>query len=161
MKITHKQLIEIGYKWLQSKCAFAFKEFVTINNTGEIPDLIGFNSMGTFILEAKTSRPDFFKDKEKHFRMIPELGMGDWRFFICKQGLIDISELPENWGLIEVDEKLKARCVYNPFGKGNIYSRWKKCEKWGYPEMSILHSALRRLNEKGLLENVYPHTDLR
>lgn len=27
--MTHSELVEIGYKWLLSKCAFAIKELVT------------------------------------------------------------------------------------------------------------------------------------
>lgn len=86
--MKHKYLVEIGYKWLLSKCSFAIKELVT--HTNEQPDVIGFNANGSFVLEVKTSRADFLADKKKPFRLIPSDGMGDWRFFIDPKGLIKI-----------------------------------------------------------------------
>ena len=65
--MTHKELVEIGYKWVINKCGFAFKELTIAHY--EIPDVLGFNSQGTFLLEAKTSRADFLADKKKHFRI--------------------------------------------------------------------------------------------
>jgi hypothetical protein len=155
--MTHTELIEIGYKWLMNRCSFAFKDFVTAGGFGEVPDVIGFNNSGSFLIEAKTSRSDFLADKKKKFREFPEYGMGDWRFFIAPKSLIKIDELPDMWGLIEVNEKGKARCVYNPFGKGNIYSRWKRNAKYEKSEIVMFKSALRRLQEKGLLDNIYPN----
>lgn len=154
--MTHKELIEIGYKWCLNKCAFAFKDLVTLNGWGEVPDVIGFNSSGTFLLEAKTTRADFLKDKQKRFRQFPEYGMGDWRFYICKKGLIEIKDLPEIWGLIEVNDKGKARTKYNPFGKGNIYSHWKRNKKHESSERDMMFSALRRIQEKNLMDYIYP-----
>lgn len=150
---SHSELVEIGYKWCLSRCGFAFKELATINS--ENPDVIGFNSGGTFVLEAKTSLSDFHADKKKWFRKNPEEGMGDWRFFICQKGLIDISKLPEGWGLIEVSEKGKPRTTFNPFGKGNIYYRWKKNDKCHISERAVMYSALRRLQTLELVDRVY------
>jgi len=153
--MKHSELIEIGYKWLMTKCSFALKELSTNGYYGEIPDLIGFNNQGSFLLEAKTSRNDFLSDSKKKFRQIPEFGMGDWRFYIAQKGLIKINELPDMWGLIEVNEKGKAKCIYNPFGKGNIYSRWKRNKKCQQSETIMLISALRRLQEKDLVKHIY------
>lgn len=124
---SHQELVDIGYKWCMSRCSFAFKELVTINR--ECPDVIGFNSCGSFVLEAKVSRGDFLSDKKKPFRVYSFQGMGDWRFFIVPKALIEVSEIPTGWGLIEVDEKGKAKIAYNPFGKGNIYDHWIRNEK--------------------------------
>lgn len=151
--MTHNDLVEIGYKWCLSRCAFAFKELVTMNS--ETPDVLGFNSSGTFLLEAKCSRSDFLADKKKHFRQFPFQGVGDWRFFICEKGLISVDELPSFWGLIEVNKKGKCKVVHNPFGKGNIYSSWEGFEKNEKAERAIMFSALRRMESKKLLENIY------
>ena len=154
-EFSHKQLVEIGARWCNSRCGFVFKELVTMSGFGEIPDVIGFNSCGTFLLEAKTSRADFLIDKNKPFRKMPQYGMGDWRFYICKKGLVTIEELPEGWGLIEVNEKGKARIKHNPFGKGNIYSSHKKNLKNEKSEQAMMYSALRRINLRGLLDVIY------
>lgn len=151
--ITHSELIELGYKWVLKRCGFAFKEFKVAHD--EIPDILGFNSNGSFLLEAKISRADFLIDKKKHFRIFSEKGLGDWRFFIVPKGIIKIEELPENWGLIEVNENGKIDFVYNPFGIGNVYSNWKRCKKSEKAEFHFLYSALRRLHLKKRIEDIY------
>lgn len=153
MELTHKKLIEIGYKWTLNKCGFAFKELTVAHD--EVPDVLGFNSLGTFLLEAKVSRADFLADKKKVFRVFSEKGIGDWRFFIVPKGLIKIEELPPNWGLIEVSEKGKATCIFNPFGKGNIYSLWKRCDKNLMAEYKFMYSALRRLHLRNRIDEIY------
>lgn len=140
--MEHNKLIEIGYKWLMKRCTFVITEMKTINT--EIPDAIGFKSDVTFLLEAKTSRSDYFVDFKKDFRLNPEMGVGDFRFYITPIGLIKIDELPNGWGLIEVNEKGKVINEYNPFGKGNIHSTWVKNPKNKDAEYNILFSALRR-----------------
>ena len=151
--ITHDDLVNIGYKWVMKHCGVAFKELKAAHN--EIPDVLGFNSSGSFLLEAKTSRADYFLDKKKNFRQFSGKGVGDWRFFIIPEGLIRIEELPENWGLIEVNLQKKIANTYNPFGKGNIYSSWKKCDKSLEAEMTFMYSALRRLQNLGKINEIY------
>lgn len=154
--MTHSDLVEIGYRWVISRCSFAFKELKTINY--EIPDVIGFRDDGSFVLEAKTSRSDFLCDKNKPFRIKPAQGMGDWRFYIAPAGLISIAELPPMWGLIEVNEKRKAACVHNPFThlpNSNIYSLWKRNPKSQEAERDVMRSALRRLHLKGVIPLIY------
>lgn len=153
MNLTHKQLVQIGYKWALKRCGFAFRELKTAHD--EIPDVLGFNSRGTFLLEAKTSRADFLADKKKVFRIFSERGIGDWRFFIVPKGLVKIEELPENWGLIEVNEKGSAITTFNPFGNGNIYYRWKRCKKNIDAEYTFMYSALRRLHLRKRIDEIY------
>lgn len=154
--ISHSELVELGYNWTINKCAFAFKEFKTQNF--EIPDIIGFKGNFSFVLEAKCSRSDFLKDKKKSFRINPNLGMGDFRFFITPKGLLDKKELIEmNWGLLEVNENKKVRVKYNPFGKSssNIYSRWKCITKNSEAEKKVMYSALRRLQIRKRIDEIY------
>ncbi len=153
--MTHSELVEIGYKWVLNKCAFAFKELVTIGHFGEAPDVIGFRDDGSFLLEAKATINDYYSDKKKKFRKFPEYGMGDWRFYIVPKGLITIDQLPEMWGLIEVNNKGKARMSYNPFGKGNIYSNWKRNPKYEKSEIIMMKSALRRLHLRNRIDEIY------
>lgn len=150
--MTHDVLIEIGKRWLKPKCAVVLKEIKT--TTTEIPDVIGFNSAGTFLIEAKTSRADFFADRKKPFRLCPQNGVGDWRFFIIPSGLVTIEELPKMWGLIEVNEKGIVETVYNPFGNGNVYGLWLKNDKNTDAERFIMYSALRRIYSLTAARNV-------
>jgi len=99
-----KVLNRSGYNW---KCGVIFKEISSAS--AERPDVIGFGSGISSLIEAKVSRTDFLKDKKKHFRKHPELGMGKYRFYACPTNLIKEEELPKNWGLIYVSEK--GRCI--------------------------------------------------
>lgn len=107
----HSRLVEYGRKWLHrpyknavryghGRCATILCKLVTI--AGEIPDVIGWESNRSILIEAKTSKADFFKDKEKPWRMVTELGMGDMRYFIADKGIIPVEKLPDKWGLLEV-----------------------------------------------------------
>lgn len=156
--MTHKYLVEIGYKWVMSRCGVAFKELNAATGNGEIPDVIGFISGESFLIECKAYRNDFLSDKNKSFRIRPETGMGKFRFYLCPQDLISIEELPENWGLIYVNENGKAKCVHNPYGKGNIYSHWNCHKRDILAEQRLMYSALRRLQILGRIEEIYKKT---
>ena len=159
---THKQLILIAYRWVlkNASCGCAFKELVSVS--GEIADVIGFGSWGhSVLIEVKVSRSDFLADKKKPFRIIPEKGMGKFRYYMCTKGLIKIDDLPIGWGLIYVDEKGKALCVYNPY-KRNIdketnlvINGHKGFDQNLKSEHSLMYSALRRLHIKGHIETIY------
>lgn len=155
-KPTHKELIEIAYKWVlnNTSCGFAFKELVS-QTTNEIADVIGFGSGGhSVMIEVKVSRSDFLQDKKKSFRHKPENGMGSQRFYLCPTDLIKVTDLPEGWGLIYVNDKMKARCVFSPY-KGNIGERNKVLKKNLLAEHGLMYSALRRLTLKGRLDEIY------
>ena len=130
--MTHQQLVKKAATWCKSKCGVVITEMVCLNVSGEIPDCIGFTDGGTvsFLIECKASRSDFKADSKKMFRKNGFLGMGDFRFYLAPKGMINIEELPKGWGLIEVKD-IRSRCIttHNPFGKGNIYSRWARQER--------------------------------
>lgn len=102
IKITHQQLVESGARWLQKTIGarVVLSELRAATNSGEIPDIIGWKSGYSILVECKASRADFLADKKKVFRQHPWLGMGNYRLFLCPEGLIKPEELPESWGLI-------------------------------------------------------------
>lgn len=159
--MTHKELVEASYKWVlkNASCGIAFKELKTL--AWEIPDVIGFGSGNhSVIVECKVSRSDFLSDKNKPFRANPQLGMGTHRFYCCPTGLIKPEELPEGWGLIYVDEKLKARISHNPLvtythEMGHEYKSRYEHQKNSGSEYQVLYSALRRLFIKGYVKHIY------
>ena len=116
-KLAHSELCDIGERYLRNnyRCKVTAKE--AHNSSGEIPDVIGFKGCYSYVLEAKTSRSDFFKDKHKAFRKHPGKGMGDFRYFICEKDLIKIEDLPAGWGLIYVSPK--GRCSLKRGNKHN------------------------------------------
>lgn len=157
--MTHRQLVESAYRWvLGQSCGFAFKELRTIES--ECADVIGFGSWRRSILiECKASRADFQADKKKEFRRCPEKGVGRYRFYCCRRGLITIADLPANWGLIYVDEKGKARAVHNPYNTagGNIWENGFEPNQEA--ERAYMYSALRRLFLRGRMDEIYNQSD--
>lgn len=119
---THQELVDKSVKWLSKAlgqggagCHVAVSEFPT-GWTGEIPDAIGFRAHsealgGSVVCEVKVSRRDFLADTKKPHRNGETLGVGNHRFYVVPQGLIEIEELPDNWGLVEITERGAAKCI--------------------------------------------------
>lgn len=156
--MTHKELVNLAYKWVlkNASCGVAFKELVTTNR--EIPDVIGFNSWSSVVVEVKVSRGDFLKDKKKPHRA---KGMGTYRYYMCPAGMITKEELPEKWGLIYVGSTGKAVCIYNPekdkgeyLGNG-VWSKNNRFDRDVESENRLMYSALRRLHIKGHIDCIY------
>lgn len=136
--LTHSKIIEYSRKVLKRggtrwKCGVTFAELSTAN--AEIPDVLGFQSGGSALIEAKASRGDFLGDKKKHFRKYADYGMGNYRFYACPKGIIKENELPDKWGLIYVSEKGRCTLVVKP--------EWQECNLRA--ENSYMYSVLRRI----------------
>lgn len=155
MIFTHKQLVEVAYRWVlkRGSCGVAFKELVT--SGGEIPDVIGFGSGShSVLIECKASRADFFKDRQKPFR-ITGRGLGKFRLFCVPAGLIKANELPEKWGLLEVGSDGKAVAVINStrLCEDDLYTHSHEVNELS--ERAIMYSALRRLFIRGYIKEIY------
>jgi hypothetical protein len=172
IKYTHKELVEIAYKWVLKNCSvgIAFKELYSL--ASEIPDVIAFGGWESIVIECKASRSDFLGDMKKPHRT---KGMGNWRFYCCPKGMIKVGELPEKWGLIYVNEKGKAKIEYDC----RIKKVKEPCPEWmlkehpdGFwfrtvgayenkfePDMMeerrLMYTALRRLFIKGHMACIY------
>lgn len=151
IKETHKQhdkLVKLGAEWLLkntptkgnvacSKCSIVTTELVSY--ASENPDVLGFANDGrSVLLEAKISREDFKRDFKKIFRKHPEKGMGQFRMYIAPKGLIKTEELPENWGLLEVNEKDKIKVVKHAQRQASDKSS----------EIIVLASIIKRIGQK-------------
>jgi len=133
--MTHTECVAHASEWLRNKCNVILPEFFTHNS--ELCDVIGFRAYGTsLMIECKVSRGDFLSDKKKSFRIRPETGMGDQRYYCCPAGLIKPSELPKGWGLIYVYPGGTTRCI-----KGS-----KTHEKSLDAEHHLLYYYARRAN---------------
>ncbi|KQE19810.1 adenylosuccinate synthase [Acinetobacter pittii] len=166
-KLTHRQLCEIGAKFLKRPesanghgCHFTIIE---PSCYGENPDVFGVrhgihsHGIGTFLLEAKTSRADFLADRFKPHRLNPELGMGKYRYYICPTGLIKTEELPEKWGLIYVSEKGICKVIAGVLSAPKIkyFCQWSKKNKshfdHGRVEENFKALAFEKRNEQNEL----------
>lgn len=105
----------------------------------ENTDVWGLSSWDTAIIEVKVSHADFLADKKKWWRT-DEAGdygcqAGNYRLYLCPEGIIKPEELPDNWGLLYWDGK-KVYPVVAP----------QQFKNTGMADMKILASILRREN---------------
>ncbi len=152
--MTHIECVRLAERWLMRKnCKIVIRDDCRVYTSNrEQPDVIGWRSNCSILIECKVSRQDFLADKHKAFREDPSLGMGDHRFYACPPNMIQPEEVPEGWGLLWLYErttKVKAGRANNcswgkPFFIGN-----KQCEN------EILVSVLRRLTLRGYLPEIY------
>lgn len=152
---SHKILVEMGARFLKNfGCGIVLKELVSLNNTGEIPDVFGMKFGDSILIECKTSRADFIADKKKLFRMHPEMGMGQYRAFLCPENVIkqeDLAGSLEGWGLLYANQKRKIERIIFPelnYLDGNS-SPMKRFNANIQEERSLLFSALRRKQKGG------------
>ena len=143
--LTHDDLIAIGRKWLSkpwrnagngghSACSVVLTDLVTAAH--ETPDVIGWHSGFSTLIECKASKSDFRHDSKKFTRRYPDKGVGYYRYYLAPKGLINIEDLPEKWGLIEANEEGKTRVkqISGPWYSPNLRA-----------EISMLLSLICRL----------------
>lgn len=101
-EMTHKEAVRRITNWLKGQgCGIVVAELRTAIN--EIPDAIGFvGNGGSILVECKVSRADFLADKVKIFRRLPEIGMGDHRYFATPAGIVLADDDIGAWGLLEI-----------------------------------------------------------
>lgn len=129
---THSDLVEVAAAWLRKRCAIVVTEIAT---SGEEPDALGWQGPHSTLIECKVSRGDFLADRQKPFRRQAERGIGRSRYFLTPSGLIDATELPQGWGLLEYDGK-RVCCAKKSEYFENVNDRH---------EITILLSLLRRI----------------
>lgn len=152
--MTHDELCLRAERYLRSNgFGVVFHDkFIAANSSGEQPDALGFRSGVSCLIEAKTSRSDFLADKKKLFRVFPELGMGDWRFFICEPDIIKVEDLPDGWGLLYVVGK-QIRKVHGWPPNTQWYNAPFKASL--SDERAYMYSALRRMVVRGHFKEIY------
>jgi hypothetical protein len=100
--MTHAKLVSMAVRWLRRyRCGVVLSEQACVS--GEMPDAIGWKkACHSVLVESKVSRADFLADRDKPFRVKPEVGVGCERYYLAPRGLIKSEELPVGWGLLEV-----------------------------------------------------------
>lgn len=97
---AHRDMCQRAAKWLRGTmgCNVAVWEVTAAAN--EKPDAIGWHPYKSTLVECKTSRSDFLRDKHKYHKNAPEKGMGEYRYYMCPEGVIKVDDLPPFWGLL-------------------------------------------------------------
>lgn len=146
--LTHRDLCDIGARWCKRSasqnghgCNIAIVEGCAI---GENADAIGFRHStydgGSVLIEVKVSRQDFLADKGKPHRANPSTGMGKWRYYLCPEGIIDISDLPPKWGLIHVTPGGRLKVIAGAMaGKVTRKEREQLMAEYAFPEYNIIN----------------------
>jgi hypothetical protein len=99
--MTHAQLVERAVRWLRAyRCGVVLSEQACVS--GEMPDAIGWKrACHSVLVECKITRADFLADRAKPFRQKPDKGVGSERFYLTPPDLVQMTELPAGWGLLE------------------------------------------------------------
>ncbi len=142
--ITHNELVYNAAKWLRRhkentyipNCSFILQELSAITETGENPDIIGFCSYRSVMIEVKVSRSDFLADKKKMFRSYDDFGMGQQKFYCCPEGMVKPEEIPDSWGLLYWNGKKIIISKIAPLTESNLRA-----------ERTVLLSVIRRVKE--------------
>lgn len=145
----HARLVGIGASWLKREGFGVVATEIRVVGSVEEPDAIGFRSTCSAVIEVKVSRGDFLADAKKPHRQQP--GLGNYRFFLCPEGLLLPDELPAGWGLLYAVGR-GVRSIVRPPGNtwpsaGSKLAGW---EVFKHPvnasaERAVLYSIARRL----------------
>ena len=120
--LTHASLCAVAVRWLKRAngagghgCHVAVSE-CRPETTGEAPYAIGFRAghlSGSVVVEVKVSRADFLADKGKPHRAAGA-GMGTWRYYMAPAGLLTVADMPDRWGLLEVNARSHVKALSGP-----------------------------------------------
>ena len=140
----HYELCCLGAKFLKSRKnaepwetpnKYVAVELVTL--TAENPDIWATNGYHTTLVEVKTSHSDFLADQKKWSRSkVAELSdkqLGNYRYYLCPEGVIDESEIPDKWGLLVYDGKKIVKVKNATYQKSSTDA-----------ELLVLTSIMRR-----------------
>lgn len=137
--MKHRELCEIGAKWLTTvihwkfRCQYTLIEFVS--SAAENPDVFGLRGDKSICIEVKVSRSDFKNDIKKPHRSTG--GIGLTRYYLCPKGLINSSEITNGWGLLEYDPETK---LINEVKESYIFDN-----RYWASELALMQSVIRRL----------------
>jgi len=151
--MTHTELCNLGAKYIKANGisgGYTKPKYVVVEielTGGAQPDIYAFGTYYSQQVEVKVSRSDFLSDKKKHHRINPEFDAGEFRSYLCPVDMIKPKELPENWGLLYVDEKNKIYEVVKPsFQKSSVRK-----------EIQIISSVMRRIDIKSQIFSFKNH----
>ena len=148
----HYELCCLGAKFLKSRKnaepweipnKYVAVELVTL--TAENPDIWATNGYHTTLVEVKTSHSDFLADQKKWSRSkaaeLSDKQLGNYRYYLCPEGIIDESEIPDKWGLLLYDGKKIIKVKNATYQKSSTDA-----------ELLVLTSIMRR---EGIIPQIF------
>jgi len=108
--VKHETLVQAAAAWLKKNHRVVGTELQT--NASETPDAVGWTGWGRCtVVECKTTRSDFFANANKVHERAGS-GVGHERWFLTPPALVEKSEVPEGWGLLEYTPSGHSRGYY-------------------------------------------------
>ncbi len=141
--IDHARLVALGAAWLLRQGFPIVATELRCFGSREQPDVLGFRSNCSMLIEVKTSRADFLADRKKPERAAGGLGL--YRFYLCPEGLLQVADLPAGWGLLvaigrQVTEVVRPRGnLWPPAGQA-VGTEWEAFQH--QPDMAAERQAL-------------------
>lgn len=158
----HSDLCQLAKSWLlrpNSRGGHGCQVALTECRSGwgcEMPDAIGFRAAGllpeSVVVEVKVSRADFLADFKKPHRA-DGAGLGQFRYYLCPEGIITPDDLPERWGLLTVNERGQVKAVQGPVAVSNNSGTFPAaCEPWRHirdieRELWLLVRVMARIDD--------------
>jgi len=132
---THAELVERAKNWLWKQgCSVVITEMAS---ACQEPDAIGWKQGYSILIECKTNRSDFRREKRKSFMEYYINSMGNKRYYLAPNGVIPVEELPKEYGLLV------------PYRSGLMVTRdgqfIQNNDKNSHDEIKLLISAIRRM----------------
>ena len=150
MGAEHAELVALGANWLKRQGFPVVATEIDAVGCREVPDVVGFRSTCSAIVEVKASRADFLADARKPERAAGNAGLGLFRFYLASPDVIRPDDVPAGWGLLHVVgrrimEIIKpAGNLWPPSGADNAWSRFQHDADTD-AERAVLFSIARRL----------------
>lgn len=126
-QLTHKQLCLLAARFVEQHLyhckEYPWRILIEPGFRSELPDVFAFTRYNSVLFECKASRADFLRDRKKPFRINPQLGIGEIRYYLVNEGVAKEEEMPDGWYLFEaIDENtVRVPVGFTRFGiKGQI-----------------------------------------
>lgn len=148
---SHGDLVRLGSRWVKRQGFPVIATEIAAVGSREQPDIIGFRSTASVVVEVKVSRADFLADARKPERAPGGMGLGLYRFYLCPEGVLQAEDMPPRWGLRHargrsiVEIKRPTGNTWPPAGK--TYGDWEAFQHQACQakERAVLFSIARRL----------------
>ena len=108
--MKHRELCNIGTRYIKEIGLIQGNKprFVTLGleyGGYEMPTIFAFGDCPSQTVRVKVSRGDLLRDIEKISNINPAELVGEKRFYLCPEGIMEDINLPDNWGLLIYSDK--------------------------------------------------------
>lgn len=149
---SHGDLVRLGSRWVKRQGFPVIATEIAAVGSREQPDIIGFRSTASVVVEVKVSRADFHADAKKPERVPGGKGLGLYRFYLSPEAVLRPEDMPPGWGLLHVRGRIVVE-VTRPTGNtwppaGRAHGDWGafQHDACQVKERAVLFSIARRLS---------------